>query len=70
MDANATSFTSQLAQVRYAAVAVPSLLEPLVDAVSRASIWTVLFTLLAVAVVYDQSMFDLAHTPAAGLRLG
>ncbi|ROW02277.1 hypothetical protein VSDG_02578 [Cytospora chrysosperma] len=54
MDANATSFTSPLANAQHGSINVPPQLEYVVDAVSHASIWTVLWTLLAIAVVYDQ----------------
>ena len=55
MDTNATSFTSPLANAKYGSVNVPPQVEYIIDAVSNASGWTILFTLLAVAVAYDQS---------------
>jgi C-22 sterol desaturase len=54
MAANATS--SPLATIKFGAVNVPPQLESLVDYVSNVSIWTVLGTLFAIAVVYDQCM--------------
>jgi hypothetical protein len=57
MDANSTSFTSPLAIPQISNVNIPLHLEYVVDAISNASLWTVLWTVLAVAVVYDQSMF-------------
>lgn len=57
MDANSTSFTSPLANPQNGNVNIPLQLEYVVDAISHASLWTVLWTVLAVAVVYDQSMF-------------
>jgi len=55
MDANATSFTSPIANAVYGAGAIPAQLVPVIDALSQTSIWTVLFTALALAVAYDQS---------------
>lgn len=55
MDANTTSFTSPLANAQYGSINVPPQIEYVVDAVSHASLWTVFWTLLAIAVVYDQS---------------
>lgn len=55
MDVNATSFTSPLANAQYGSINVPPQIEYVVDAISKASVWTVLWTLLAIAVVYDQS---------------
>lgn len=55
MDPNTTSFTSPLANAQYGSINVPPQVEYVVDAISHASIWTVLWTLLALAVVYDQS---------------
>lgn len=57
MDANSTSFSSPLASPQNVNVNIPLQLEYVVDAISHASFWTVLWTVLAVAVVYDQSMF-------------
>ncbi|KAK7734958.1 RNA polymerase C-22 sterol desaturase [Cytospora paraplurivora] len=54
MDANATSFTSPLANAQYGSINVPPQIEYVVDAISKASLWTVLWTLLAIAVAYDQ----------------
>jgi C-22 sterol desaturase len=54
MVANTTSFTSPLASVQYGAVNLPRPLEPIVEYVSGASSWTILATILATLVVYDQ----------------
>lgn len=56
MATNATSFTSPLATIKYGAVPVPPQLEYVFEIVANASIWQILVTLLALAVVYDQSM--------------
>ena len=56
MDGNTTSFTTIVATARDAAGTLPSQLEPVLQALLGASIWNVLFTLLAIAVVYDQCM--------------
>lgn len=59
---NTTSFTSPLVNAVYGAGAMAPQLGPLLDALARVSVWTVLFTLLAVAVAYDQSMFRARRT--------
>ena len=51
---NATSFTSPLATVRGAAANVPWQLDYVVDAVSNASGWQIVLTILALLVAYDQ----------------
>lgn len=51
---NITAFTSPLASANYGAINVPPQVELVVDALSRVSFWTVLWTVLALAVVYDQ----------------
>ena len=69
MAINATAFTSPLASVGIGAVNVnvPPRLEQVVELVSKASGWTILLTLLAAAVVYDQGMYhrnlQLLHDP-------
>lgn len=55
MDTNSTSFASPLANPQNGNLNIPVQLEYVVDAISHASIWTVLWTVLAIAVVYDQS---------------
>lgn len=55
MATNATAFTSPLANSNYGSLSVPPQVEYIVDAVSNVSFWTAVWTLLAVAVVYDQS---------------
>lgn len=69
MASNATAFTSPLASVKYGAANIPPQVEYVVNVVSNtisnASIWQILLTALAVAVVYDQCTFharDSAHT--------
>lgn len=57
MDANSTTFTSPLASPQNGNINIPLQLEYVVDAISHASLWTVLWTALALAVAYDQSMF-------------
>jgi C-22 sterol desaturase len=52
MAANATS--SPLATIKFGAANVAPQLEYVVDYVSNASAWTILATVLAVLVVYDQ----------------
>ncbi|TPX14972.1 uncharacterized protein E0L32_004802 [Thyridium curvatum] len=54
MSVNATSFSSPLANAKYAASGIPAQLEPVMEAISQMGIWTVALTILAVAVVYDQ----------------
>ncbi|OAA54820.1 cytochrome p450 monooxygenase [Niveomyces insectorum RCEF 264] len=53
--ANATTaFASPLANAKYVASALPAQLEPVIDAIAQASVWTIALTFLAVAVAYDQ----------------
>jgi C-22 sterol desaturase len=54
MAANAT--TSPLATIKLGAASVAPQLEYVIDYVSNASTWSILATLLALAVVYDQCM--------------
>lgn len=56
MATNATAFTSPLANANYGSLNVPPQVEYFVNAVSNLSLWTALWTLLALAVVYDQGM--------------
>lgn len=58
MASNATSFTSPLASAKLGTVAVPPQLEYVIDTISKASGWTIVFTLLAVLVAWDQSMLS------------
>ncbi|CAK7198787.1 RNA polymerase C-22 sterol desaturase [Sporothrix eucalyptigena] len=51
---NATSFASPLANAKYVASALPAQFEPVINAIANASIWQILLTLLAAAVLYDQ----------------
>lgn len=57
MDSNITGFASPLASVNYGSINVPPQIEYVVDALSRISFWTVFWTILAIAVVYDQRKF-------------
>ena len=61
MDVNATSFTSPLASLKYGPVNLPPQIEYVVDAISNASAWTIIGTLLAILVAYDQRA--LPHHP-------
>ncbi|KAK3944753.1 cytochrome P450 61 [Diplogelasinospora grovesii] len=54
MDTNTTSFTSPLASVKYGAVNIPPQLEYVFETVSNASAWTIILTVLALLVAYDQ----------------
>ncbi|KAJ9131583.1 Protein YIP [Pleurostoma richardsiae] len=66
MDMNSTSFPSPAANARFGSVAVPPQLEYVVDAVAQASIWTILATILAVLVAYDQISYILMKGSIAG----
>jgi hypothetical protein len=55
---NATSFASPLATVKQGAVNVPWQLDYVVDAVSNASAWQIVLTILALLVAYDQCEFS------------
>lgn len=54
--ANSTSggFTSMLVNSKYASVNIPPQLDYVVETISNAGFWTILFTLFALCVVYDQ----------------
>ncbi|KAM5370561.1 hypothetical protein ACJZ2D_008494 [Fusarium nematophilum] len=54
VNATAEGFTSVLAGSKYANVGIPPQLDYVVETISNAGVWTWLFTLLAVCVVYDQ----------------
>jgi C-22 sterol desaturase len=54
MSVNATSFTSPLAQAGFASGSLPPQVEYVLETVANASVWTWVFTLLAMAVAYDQ----------------
>ncbi len=56
---NAT--TSPLATLKYGAANVAPQLELVVDYIANASTWSILATLLALAVVYDQCMSGPKH---------
>ncbi|KAG7147474.1 Cytochrome 61 like protein [Verticillium longisporum] len=53
MDAN-TTFTSVLANAKFASVSIPPQVDSVIEAVSNASVWTIVFTVLALLVAYDQ----------------
>lgn len=53
---NTTIFTSPLASVNHGPINVPPQVEYVVDAISNISFWTAFWTLLALAVLYDQRM--------------
>lgn len=55
MESNATTFTSVLANAKLGNVNVPPQIDYMIETVTNASAWTILFTLLALAVAYDQS---------------
>lgn len=57
MDANTSSsaFPSMLAGSKYGNINVPPQLDMILDAVTTASPWTIILTILAMCVVYDQS---------------
>ncbi|CAI4216974.1 unnamed protein product [Parascedosporium putredinis] len=52
-----SNFTSVLPGSRYAGVYVPSQVDYVVEAVANSGPWTILFTLLAILVAYDQVMY-------------
>lgn len=56
MAANAT--TSPLATIKYGAANMPPQLEFVVDYVSNASAWSIIATVFAMLVVYDQCMYS------------
>lgn len=56
MDVNNTAFTSPLANANFGG-SVPPQVEYLLDALKGITFWTGLWTLLALAVVYDQCTF-------------
>ncbi|KAK3956202.1 cytochrome P450 [Pseudoneurospora amorphoporcata] len=66
MASNATSFTSPLASAKLGAVAVPPQLEYVIDTISKASGWTIVFTLLAALVAWDQIKYVLNKGTIAG----
>lgn len=59
MDAANATFTSVLAHAKLGNVNIPPQIDYVIDAVANASIWTILLTLLLLAVAYDQC----AYTP-------
>lgn len=58
MASNATSFSSPLAQTIFPISNLPPQLNDAIDAVTNASLATWFFTILALAVVYDQGMCE------------
>ncbi|KAH8681022.1 cytochrome P450 61 [Xylariales sp. PMI_506] len=65
MATNATGFTSPLAE-RFGAVSLPPQVDYVVDLVANASILTWVFTLLALAVAYDQISYQLQKGSIVG----
>jgi C-22 sterol desaturase len=61
MAANAT--TSPLATIKFGAANVAPQLEYVIDYVANASTWSILATILAVLVVYDQGTLAMSETP-------
>lgn len=61
MDAANTTFTSVLAHAKLGNVNVPPQVDYVIDAVSKAGLWTILGSLFALAVIYDQSELDTAR---------
>jgi len=57
MESN-SNFTSVLASAKYGGVPVPPQVDYVVDAVVNSGPWTILFTVLAILVAYDQSKKD------------
>lgn len=51
---NSTTFTSVLASARVGGVAFPPQLDYVFETISSVSVWTLLLTVLAMCVVYDQ----------------
>lgn len=66
MATNASSFASPLANATLVNTKIPPQLDLVLDAVSKTSAWTVVFTLLAIAVVYDQISYILAKGSIVG----
>jgi C-22 sterol desaturase len=56
MGTNAASFTSPLASARDGYMPTPPQMDYVVDAIGNASLLTIVLTILAVLVAYDQSM--------------
>ncbi|KEZ40985.1 Cytochrome P450 61 [Scedosporium apiospermum] len=56
MESN-SNFTSVLASAKYGGVPVPPQVDYVVDAVVNSGPWTILFTVLAILVAYDQIMY-------------
>lgn len=55
MASNTTTFTSMLAGSKFASAAgLPPQIDYVIDAVSSVSVWTMLLTVVAMCVVYDQ----------------
>lgn len=57
MDAANSTFTSVLAHAKLGNVNIPPQVDYVIDAVSNAGIWTIVGTLFALAVLYDQGEF-------------
>ncbi|KXH62249.1 cytochrome P450 [Colletotrichum nymphaeae SA-01] len=66
MDSNATTFTSVLANAKLGSVNIPPQVDYVIEKVANASIVTILFTLLALAVAYDQISYITSKGSIAG----
>ncbi|KAF6843096.1 cytochrome p450 61 [Colletotrichum musicola] len=66
MDTNATAFTSVLANAKLGNINVPPQIDYVIERVANASAWTIFFTLLAVAVAYDQISYITSKGSIAG----
>lgn len=64
-------FTSVLANSKYVNANIPPQLDYVIETISAAGPWTWLFTIIALCVAYDQSMFRLfvAHDGLARNRI-
>jgi C-22 sterol desaturase len=56
-----STFTSILANTRFAAVNIPPQLDYVIETAANASLWTILLTTLAVLVAYDQGQYRAAQ---------
>lgn len=50
-----SGFTSVMANAKFASANIPPQLDFVVETITNAGFWTLLFTLFATCVVYDQS---------------
>ncbi|KAL0944228.1 cytochrome p450 61 [Colletotrichum truncatum] len=66
MESNATTFTSVLASTKLGNVNIPPQIDYVIERVTNASAWTIFFTLLAIAVAYDQISYIMSKGTIAG----